>query len=293
MRFFGDWEGELRFPPYDPYALLYRHTIGLSALVRRQVLEDTGGFDPGLRPVRGLGALGERARARLARASGRGGDGRVPSPCGLEARRRPAWRTGRRTDSFARSTRISTATPNASPRRARLGSVGPARSSCDTGGRGRSRRASSSGSTACSGAERTPESMDKLRRSRPMTEPVTTASREAADPRLAGLRRLAIVPAYNEAEAIEAVIAELRAFDPDLEIVVIDDGSNDGTGQRAAEGGCPRRPSLPFNLGIGGAMQAGLPVRPGPRLRPRDPGRRRRAARPARDHDADRADSAR
>ena len=46
MRFFGDWEGELRFPPYDPYTLLYRHTIGLSALVRRQVLEDTGGFDP-------------------------------------------------------------------------------------------------------------------------------------------------------------------------------------------------------------------------------------------------------
>lgn len=46
MRFFGDWEGELRFPPYDPYALLYRHTIGLSALVRRQVFEDTGGFDP-------------------------------------------------------------------------------------------------------------------------------------------------------------------------------------------------------------------------------------------------------
>ena len=46
MRFFGDWEGELRFPPYDPYALLYRHTIGLSALARREVFEDTGGFDP-------------------------------------------------------------------------------------------------------------------------------------------------------------------------------------------------------------------------------------------------------
>jgi glycosyltransferase involved in cell wall biosynthesis len=46
MRFFGDWEGELRFPPYDPYALLYRHTIGLSALMRREVAEDTGGFDP-------------------------------------------------------------------------------------------------------------------------------------------------------------------------------------------------------------------------------------------------------
>ena len=46
MRFFGDWEGELRFPPYDPYALLYRHTIGLSALVRREAIEATGGFDP-------------------------------------------------------------------------------------------------------------------------------------------------------------------------------------------------------------------------------------------------------
>jgi glycosyltransferase involved in cell wall biosynthesis len=46
MRFFGDWEGELAFPPFDEYALLYRHTIGLSALARREVFEDTGGFDP-------------------------------------------------------------------------------------------------------------------------------------------------------------------------------------------------------------------------------------------------------
>jgi glycosyltransferase involved in cell wall biosynthesis len=46
MRFFGDWAGELRFPPYDPYALLYRHTIGLSALARREVFQRTGGFDP-------------------------------------------------------------------------------------------------------------------------------------------------------------------------------------------------------------------------------------------------------
>jgi glycosyltransferase involved in cell wall biosynthesis len=45
-RFFGDWEGILRFPPYDPYRLLYRHIIGLSALMRRAVVESTGGFDP-------------------------------------------------------------------------------------------------------------------------------------------------------------------------------------------------------------------------------------------------------
>jgi glycosyltransferase involved in cell wall biosynthesis len=46
MRFFGDWRGELRFPDYSPYRLLHRHTIGLSALMRREVWEDTGGFDP-------------------------------------------------------------------------------------------------------------------------------------------------------------------------------------------------------------------------------------------------------
>jgi glycosyltransferase involved in cell wall biosynthesis len=46
MRFFGDWQGELRFPAYDPYRLLYRHTIGLSALARRELFEQTGGFDP-------------------------------------------------------------------------------------------------------------------------------------------------------------------------------------------------------------------------------------------------------
>jgi glycosyltransferase involved in cell wall biosynthesis len=45
MRFFGAWAGELRLPGYDAYRLLYRHTIGLSALMRREVVEDTGGFD--------------------------------------------------------------------------------------------------------------------------------------------------------------------------------------------------------------------------------------------------------
>src|SRR3954454_1111702 len=46
MRFFGAWQGELRFPDYSPYRLLYRHTIGLSALMRRELVADTGGFDP-------------------------------------------------------------------------------------------------------------------------------------------------------------------------------------------------------------------------------------------------------
>jgi glycosyltransferase involved in cell wall biosynthesis len=45
MCFFGDWEGRLTFPPFDPYRLLYRHTVGLSALMRQEVARDTGGFD--------------------------------------------------------------------------------------------------------------------------------------------------------------------------------------------------------------------------------------------------------
>ena len=45
MRFFGDMSGVVRFPDYDPYRLLYRHTVGLTALARADVLEATGGYD--------------------------------------------------------------------------------------------------------------------------------------------------------------------------------------------------------------------------------------------------------
>jgi glycosyltransferase involved in cell wall biosynthesis len=46
QRLFGDWNAVLRFPPYDPLRLLDRHLIGPTALTRREVLDDTGGFDP-------------------------------------------------------------------------------------------------------------------------------------------------------------------------------------------------------------------------------------------------------
>jgi glycosyltransferase involved in cell wall biosynthesis len=70
-------------------------------------------------------------------------------------------------------------------------------------------------------------------------------------------RRIAIVPAYNEEKNIGRVIGELRAFDPGLDIVVISDGSVDRTADVAqAEGVHVLR--LPFNLGIGGAVQTGF-----------------------------------
>ena len=70
-------------------------------------------------------------------------------------------------------------------------------------------------------------------------------------------RRIAIVPAYNEEQAIGGVVREIKAFDPGLDVVVIDDGSPDGTSAAArAAGAAVVR--LPFNLGIGGAVQTGF-----------------------------------
>src|SRR5213596_3043370 len=68
---------------------------------------------------------------------------------------------------------------------------------------------------------------------------------------------IAIVPAFNEEGSIARVIEEIRAYDPELRIVVVDDGSTDRTAEaaRAADAMVLR---LPFNLGIGGAVQTGL-----------------------------------
>ncbi len=73
---------------------------------------------------------------------------------------------------------------------------------------------------------------------------------------IAELRRIAIVPALNEEEAVGRVIDELRAFDPGFDIVVVDDGSTDRTAGIAADRGAHVL-RLPFNLGIGGAVQTG------------------------------------
>ena len=74
---------------------------------------------------------------------------------------------------------------------------------------------------------------------------------------MAELRRIAIVPARNEAAAIGGVLDELRDFDPALDVVVVDDGSNDRTAALAASHGAAVV-RLPFNLGIGGAVQTGF-----------------------------------
>jgi glycosyltransferase involved in cell wall biosynthesis len=90
-----------------------------------------------------------------------------------------------------------------------------------------------------------------------VTETLVEPARAALHERLQALRRLAIVPARNEEGAVGGVVDELRAFDPGLQVVVIDDGSTDRTAEvaRAAGAVVVRHP---FNLGIGGAVQTGF-----------------------------------
>jgi glycosyltransferase involved in cell wall biosynthesis len=70
------------------------------------------------------------------------------------------------------------------------------------------------------------------------------------------LRRVAIVPAYNEEDSIASVVREIRAVDRDFEVVVVDDGSTDRTAEIAEREGA-RVVRLPYNLGIGAAVQTG------------------------------------
>jgi glycosyltransferase involved in cell wall biosynthesis len=70
-------------------------------------------------------------------------------------------------------------------------------------------------------------------------------------------RCVAIVPAFNEERNVGRVIEELRAFDSSFDVVVVDDGSYDRTAAVAREHGAVVL-TLPFNLGIGGAVQTGF-----------------------------------
>jgi glycosyltransferase involved in cell wall biosynthesis len=68
---------------------------------------------------------------------------------------------------------------------------------------------------------------------------------------------LAIVPAFNEASSISAVVKSLLALPLGVDVLVVNDGSADSTARLASEAGA-RVATLPCNLGIGGAVQTGL-----------------------------------
>jgi glycosyltransferase involved in cell wall biosynthesis len=77
------------------------------------------------------------------------------------------------------------------------------------------------------------------------------------------VRVLVVIPAFNEEQALAPLLAEARAaftrLGDSVEILVVDDGSRDGT-PRVARAANARLLRLCRNLGIGGAVQSGLRV---------------------------------
>ncbi len=70
------------------------------------------------------------------------------------------------------------------------------------------------------------------------------------------MKTLIVVPAYNEQDAILGVVDDLRRYCPDIDFLVIDDCSADGTLRLLRENSVPHL-TLPCNLGIGGCVQTG------------------------------------
>ncbi|MGN8245649.1 glycosyltransferase family 2 protein [Cellulomonas soli] len=70
-------------------------------------------------------------------------------------------------------------------------------------------------------------------------------------------RVLAVLPAWNEEASLPLVLEELRAAAPDVDVLVVSDGSTDRTVASARAAGV-RVLDLPINLGVGGAMRAGF-----------------------------------
>lgn len=70
------------------------------------------------------------------------------------------------------------------------------------------------------------------------------------------MKILIIIPAYNEEESLPGVIRDIRNIMPSVDVLVVNDGSSDKTVQ-VARGLGVKVLDLPFNLGIGGAVQAG------------------------------------
>jgi glycosyltransferase involved in cell wall biosynthesis len=69
-------------------------------------------------------------------------------------------------------------------------------------------------------------------------------------------KTLVIIPAYNEEGSVGKVVEEVKTHLPGIDVLVVNDGSTDLTSEIAQYKGAIVL-DLPFNLGIGGAMQSG------------------------------------
>jgi glycosyltransferase involved in cell wall biosynthesis len=70
---------------------------------------------------------------------------------------------------------------------------------------------------------------------------------------------LVIIPALEEEASLPATLSGLRAAAPDVDVLVVDDGSRDSTARIARDAGVEVA-RHPFNMGVGGALQTGFRV---------------------------------
>jgi glycosyltransferase involved in cell wall biosynthesis len=71
------------------------------------------------------------------------------------------------------------------------------------------------------------------------------------------MKTLVIIPVFNEEETLRGVISGIRASLPQADILVVNDGSTDSTGNIAREEGVLIL-EHPYNMGIGATMQTGF-----------------------------------
>ena len=92
-----------------------------------------------------------------------------------------------------------------------------------------------------------PRPAHSMPRPRPATRAATTA----------GAPVLVLIPAYNEALSLPAVVGDVRRRLPGAAVLVIDDASTDGTRDLLPSLGVDWL-ALPQRVGVGGALRAGL-----------------------------------
>lgn len=71
------------------------------------------------------------------------------------------------------------------------------------------------------------------------------------------LKTLVIIPAYNEEESLVNTVESLKSTAPDVDFIIVNDGSSDATSDLCREMHYPFL-DLPINLGLAGAFQAGM-----------------------------------
>lgn len=71
------------------------------------------------------------------------------------------------------------------------------------------------------------------------------------------MKALLIIPAYNEEESLRRTVESIEEKLPEIDYLIVNDGSKDGTAQVCRDNQYPFL-DLPVNLGLAGAFQAGM-----------------------------------